>query len=249
MKFRTLRVAVLTSKRAPGLERLLRHPQRDQIFEISCVVTTEPAFAGAEAIERAGVPVLLHPLRRFCEHRDVSIRNFDARRAYDRLTAATLRLLKVDTVLLLGYVYLLTEPMLREFPDRIVNIHDSDLSIRRLDGERRYVGLHSTRDAIEAGERVTRSTAHLVTSKLDDGPVIQMSDPYPVPSAATAAALMGDLQKVRQHAFVQRQTMMNDWGTLAAHALEQVAWELCEDGVADGSDAMGVFDEPVMVSA
>src|SRR5687767_13480401 len=103
MKRRRLRVAVLTSKRAPGLEQLLRTAsQREKIFEIACVVSTEPAFAGAEAIERAGVPILLHPIRRFCEHRDVSIRNFDARRAYDRMTATTLRLLKVDTVLLLG---------------------------------------------------------------------------------------------------------------------------------------------------
>jgi len=249
MKFRKLRVAVLTSKRAPGLEELLHHPQRDGIFEIACLVSTEPALVGGEAIERAGVPVLHHPIRRFCEHREVSIRNFDARRAYDRLTATTLRLLKVDTVLLLGYLYVLTDPMLSQFPDRIVNVHDSDLSIRRLDGERCYVGLHSTRDAIVSGERVTRSTVHFVTSKLDAGPVILMSDQYPVPPAATAAALMGDLQEVRQHAFVQRHTMMKDWGTLAARALAQVARGSCDEGVADGSDALALFDEPAMVPA
>ena len=248
MKFRTLRVAVLTSKRAPGLDQLLHHPQRGRIFEIACVVSSEPSLAGADAIERAGVPVLVHPIRSFYKDRGVSIWNFDARREYDRLTATTLRLMNVDTVLLLGYLYVLTDRMLSQFPDRIVNLHDSDLSIRRLDGERCYVGLHSTRDAIAAGERVTRSTVHFVTSKLDAGPAILMSDSYPVPPAATDAALMGDIQKVRQYAFLQRHTMMNDWGTLAARALEQVACR-CDDGVADASDALALFDEPAMVPA
>lgn len=249
MKFDTLRVAILTSKRAPGLEQLLRHPQRSRMFEVACVISTEPSFAQAEAIERADVPVLLHSMRNFCNEREVSIRNFDARLAYDRQTAEILRLMKVDTVLCLGYLYLLTEPMLRQFPGRILSIHDSDLSIRRPDGERCYVGLHSTRDAILAGEKVTRSTLHFVTRKLDSGPVILMSDRYPVPPEATAAALMGDLHAVKQHAWRQRQTMMNDWGTLAARGLEYVACGMCDDGVSDGSDALSAIEETVMVPA
>lgn len=247
MKFQTLRVAVLTSKRAPGLEQLLRHPQRNKMFEIVCVISTEPTFTQAEAIERADVPVLLHSMRQFCNEREVSIRNFDARVAYDRQTAEMLRLMRVDTVLCLGYLYLLTEPMLRQFPDRILSIHDSDLSIRRPDGERCYVGLHSTRDAILAGEKVTRSTLHFVTRKLDSGPVVLMSDCYPVAPEATAAALMGDLYAVRQHAWRQRQVMMNDWGTLAARGLEYVSCGICDEGVIDGSDALSEVEENAMV--
>lgn len=238
MKFRTLKVGVLTSKRAPGLEQLLHHPQRNKLFEIAGVISTEPSFALAESLERGGVPVLLHPLRRFCDDYGVSVRNCVARWAYDRQTANILRLLNVDTVLLLGYLYLLTEPILKEFPGRILNIHDSDLSIRRPDGERCYVGLHSTRDAILAGERVTRSTVHIVTHRLDAGPMVVMSEGYPVPVAATNAALFGDLESVKKHAWTQRQTMMNDWGTLAAQGLECIASGVAEDGVIDGSDAL-----------
>ena len=249
MMFQTLRVAVLTSKRAPGLEQLLRHPQRNRMFEIACVISTEPAFAQSQAIERADVPVLLHSIRNFCVERDVPVRNFDARLAYDRQTAEILRLMRVDTVLCLGYLYLLTEPMLRQFPGRILSVHDSDLSIRRRDGERCYVGLHSTRDAILAGEKVTRSTVHFVTPKLDSGPVILMSDCYPVAPEATAAALMGDLHSVKQYAWQHRQTMMNDWGTLAARGLESIASGICDDGVSDGSDALFEIDEGAMVPA
>ncbi|MGZ8867866.1 MAG: formyltransferase family protein [Thermoanaerobaculia bacterium] len=242
MKFRTLRVAVLTSKRAPGLEQLLQHPQRNKLFEIAGVISTEPSLAQAEDIERAGVPLLLHPLRRFCDDYGVSVRNCVARWAYDRQTANILRMRNVDTVLLLGYHYLLTEPILKEFPERILNIHDSDLSIRRPDGERCYVGLHSTRDAILAGERVTRSTVHIVTQRLEAGPMVLMSDGYHVPAAATNAALLGDVESVRKHALAQRQMMMNDWGTLAARGLEYIASGMCEDGVIDGSDAFA-FEE------
>ncbi|HEU4521518.1 MAG TPA: formyltransferase family protein [Thermoanaerobaculia bacterium] len=226
MKFETQRVAVLCSKRAPGLEQLLRHPLRNRSFEIACVVTTELWLPQTFLIERAGVPVLTHPIERFCEDRGVGVRDRDARREYDAATAAMLRILDVDSVLLLGYLYVLSSALLDEFPSRIVNIHDSDLSVSTPDGERRYRGLRSTRDAILAGETSVRSTAHLVTPKLDGGPILMMSERYPVPAAATAAAERGDLPLVKKYAWIQRQAMMNDWGNLAANALELVACDL-----------------------
>jgi folate-dependent phosphoribosylglycinamide formyltransferase PurN len=126
-----LNVAVLCSKRAPGLEALLQHRE----FNVVCVMTTEAEFP------ECGVPVLTHP-----------IRSGSARRDYDADTASILTALGVDAVICLGYLYILTEPMLSAFPDRIFNIHDADVS------QRRYRGLHATRDAIFAGERSTRSS-------------------------------------------------------------------------------------------
>jgi phosphoribosylglycinamide formyltransferase-1 len=96
----------------------------------------------------------------------------------------------VDTVVLLGYLYLLTRPMLEAFPGRIVNLHDSDLTLVDVNGERLYVGLHSTRDAITAGESETRSSVHFVTPKLDSGPVFLLSERYPVAPFARSAAPM-----------------------------------------------------------
>jgi folate-dependent phosphoribosylglycinamide formyltransferase PurN len=190
-----LNVAVLCSKRAPGLEGLLRHRQ----FNIVCVLTTELLFP------ECGVPVLTHPLK-------------GRRRDYDADTASILQSLGVDAVVCLGYLYILTEPMLSAFPDRIFNIHDADVS------QRRYPGLHATRDAILAGERATRSSAHIVTANVDAGPVIAVSRDYPVSPLVRDALRWNAMDIIRAYAFAHREWMMRDcWGELAASALAYAA--------------------------
>jgi folate-dependent phosphoribosylglycinamide formyltransferase PurN len=191
-----LNVAVLCSKRAPGLEALLQHSE----FKVVCVMTTEAEFPDC------GVPLIAHPIRN------------TRRRDYDTDTAALLGTLGVDAVVCLGYLYVLTEPMLSAFPDRIFNIHDADVS------QRRYPGLHATRDAIVAGERCTRSSAHIVTAEVDAGPVVAVSRDYPVSPLVRDALRWNAVDIIRAYAYAQREWMMRDsWGDLAAQALAYAA--------------------------
>jgi len=205
-----LRVGVLCSKRAPGLDALLHHPARRVFFDIDCVITSELAFP------ECGVPVVTHPIRSFYDDFGASIRDMEVRRHYDDSTAEVLRHIGVDVVVLLGYRYVVTERMLSAFPHRIFNVHDSDLP--------RYPGLHATRDAIMAGENETRSTVHLVTARLDSGPVMARSEAFPVARFAHEAALAGETDIVRAYAFAHREWMMRcTWGDLVVNVLEQVA--------------------------
>lgn len=176
-----LNVAVLTSKRAPGIEAL------SERVRVACVMHRQPPCG-----------------------RD--------RKSFDAETADLLRRFDVDAVLLLGYLYVITEPLLAAYPDRILNVHDSDLP--------RYPGLHATRDAIYAGERETRSSVHLVTPQLDGGPVIVRSEAFPVAPFVHEAVARGEHDIVRAYAYAQREWMMRStWGTLAANAIEQVVME------------------------
>jgi len=191
-----LNVAVLCSKRAPGLEALLQHRE----FNVVCVMSTEAEFP------ECGVPVLTHPMKGI------------ARRDYDTDTASILQALGIDAVICLGYLYILTEPMLSAFPDRIFNIHDADVS------KRCYPGLHATRDAIFAGERSTRSSAHVVTADVDAGPVVAVSREYPVSPLVRDALRWNATDIVRAYAYAHREWMMRDcWGDLAASALAYAA--------------------------
>lgn len=210
-----LRIGVLCSKRAPGLDALLRHPLRGSLYDIACVITTEPFIAEGSGIQASGVTVLSHPMLK---------KKLVERPEYDDVTAETLTRLGVNLVVLLGYIYILTYPILGKFEDRIVNIHDSDLTLRKADGSRRYVGLHSTHDAIIAGERETRSTVHLVTQELDAGPVLALSDPYPVAPFAHAAAQEGHIDIVRAYSYAHREWMMREsWGPLLIRTIENLA--------------------------
>lgn len=210
--FESLRVAVLCSKRAPGLDTLLHHPQHGRLYDVMCVLTSEPDLASRPAIEADGVPVLSHPIRRFHDECGTSLRDREARRAYDALTVHVLQQLDVNAVVLLGYLYVVSDVLLNAFPDRVINLHD---------GTRKYPGLHATRDAILAGETETRSMLHIVTPQVDCGPVLLQSKPYPVAPFVHDAVASGQLDIVKAYAYAQREWMMRDsWGGMLVQAVE-----------------------------
>jgi phosphoribosylglycinamide formyltransferase-1 len=70
----------------------------------------------------------------------------------------------VELVVLAGYMHLLTEPFLRRFPERIVNVHPSLLPA--------FPGAHAIRDAVAAGADPTGVTVHYVDRGLDTGQVL-----------------------------------------------------------------------------
>ena len=194
-----LNIAVLCSKRAPGLDGLLRHPERGTLFDVDCVVTSEPWTAPPVR----DIPVISHPIRAFYRQYGKKLSDMTVRRHYDAATAKLLFPLCLDAVVLLGYLYVITEPLLLRYPYRILNVHDSDLPS--------YPGLHATRDAILAGERETRSTVHIVTRELDAGPIVARSRPFTVEPFAPETA--------RAHAYKHRERMMRTWGSLVVDGL------------------------------
>jgi phosphoribosylglycinamide formyltransferase-1 len=74
----------------------------------------------------------------------------------------------VDLVVLAGYMHLLTEPFLRRFPGRIVNVHPSLLPA--------FPGAHAIDDALAAAAETTGVTVHYVDEGLDTGPVIAQEE-------------------------------------------------------------------------
>jgi len=88
----------------------------------------------------------------------------ESREERDLVMATWLEEHGVELVVLAGYMHLLTEPFLRRFPERIVNVHPSLLPA--------FPGAHAIRDAIAAGADPTGVTVHYVDSGLDTGPVL-----------------------------------------------------------------------------
>jgi folate-dependent phosphoribosylglycinamide formyltransferase PurN len=204
-----LRVGVLSSKRAPGLAGLLHHPFRGKSFDVECVVSSDSDFV------ECGVPVITHPIRTFYDERNTPVRDRSIRKDYDALTAETFRRVGADIILLLGYLYVVTDALLDTFPGRVINIHD---------GTSKYPGLHATREAILAGESATFSMVHHVTRDIDAGPVIVMSRPFPVAPFVLDAAATGEHDVVRAYAYAHREWVMRSaWGGLAVRALDQLA--------------------------
>jgi len=74
----------------------------------------------------------------------------------------------VHLVVLAGFMRVLHAPMLKAFPQRIINIHPSLLP--------KYPGLEAWKQALGAGETVTGCTVHYIDEKIDHGQIIARRD-------------------------------------------------------------------------
>lgn len=114
---------------------------------------------------------------------------------------------------------IVAEPLLTAFPGRIVNVHHADLTKCRP-----YVGLHAVRDAILAGETETRATAHIVTRRLDQGPILCLSEPFPVSPLVRDALVWGATDILKAYAYAHQEWMIRSaWGPLLSEAIACLA--------------------------
>jgi phosphoribosylglycinamide formyltransferase-1 len=86
------------------------------------------------------------------------------REVYDRMLAAELHRHGVDLVCLAGFMRLLSAGFIREFPNRILNIHPSLLPA--------FPGLDAQHQALAHGVKITGCTVHFVDEDLDAGPIV-----------------------------------------------------------------------------
>ncbi len=80
-----------------------------------------------------------------------------------------------DIIMLSGFMLSITEPLLNYCP--IINVHPADLRITYGNGKPKYTGSNPVAVAINAGERYTASTIHVVEKEVDCGKIICVSEP------------------------------------------------------------------------
>ena len=78
---------------------------------------------------------------------------------------ALLKKYKVDFIVLARYMQIVSPDFIRNFPNRIINIHHSFLPA--------FVGAKPYHAAFERGVKLIGATSHYVTSDLDAGPIIE----------------------------------------------------------------------------
>ncbi len=72
---------------------------------------------------------------------------------------------KVDLIVLARYMQVLSPEFIRNYPNRIINIHHSFLPA--------FVGGRPHQQAFQRGVKLIGATSHYVTEVLDDGPIIE----------------------------------------------------------------------------
>ena len=76
---------------------------------------------------------------------------------------------KIDLIVLAGYLRMIPPEVIREYENRIVNVHPALLP--KFGGKGMY-GRHVHQAVIDAHERVSGVTVHLVTQEYDTGPIL-----------------------------------------------------------------------------
>ncbi len=145
------RFAVLASGRGSNLEALFRALADHASAEIVLVASDR---AGAKALERAadrGVATAV-------------VDPADARAMIERLEAHA-----VDWIVLAGYLKRIPTAVVERWRGRILNIHPALLP--RFGGQGMY-GMNVHRAVIEAGDRESGATVHIVDEEYDRGPVV-----------------------------------------------------------------------------
>lgn len=149
------RIAIFLSGTGTNAERLIKHFAQSDTVEVATVISNT---AKAPAIER------LKPLGV-----EVEVWGRDTWRD-QRAIAKYLTDLKVDAIVLAGFLAIIGEPLLKAFPDRIVNIHPALLPKH---GGKGMWGHHVHEAVLRDGDKESGITIHLVNDQVDGGAILE----------------------------------------------------------------------------
>jgi phosphoribosylglycinamide formyltransferase-1 len=147
------RLGILISGRGSNLEAISKQIEDGEIdAEIAVVISSRPDAWGLHTARERGLQTASIPSK-----------GLD-REVYDQLLLQELQACQVDLVCLAGFMRLLSAGFIRQFPNRILNIHPSLLPA--------FPGLDAQHQALEHGVKITGCTVHFVDEELDAGPIV-----------------------------------------------------------------------------
>lgn len=150
----TLALGVLISGRGSNLEAVLAAIKAGQLdARVAVVLSNNPDAKGLDVAREYGITAIV-----------VDPQLYPDRLRYELEVVAHLKSHQVDWVVLAGYMKLVGKTLLAAYKNRMINIHPSLLP--------EYKGLDAQKQALEAGATHSGCTVHIVTSKMDDGPIL-----------------------------------------------------------------------------
>ena len=155
-----LRVAVLVSGGGTNLQAIIDAVKDGTITntELVAVISNN---ANAYALTRAkenGIEALC-----------ISPKDYADRADFHKALLEQINELKVDLIVLAGYLVKIPEEMVHQYSHRIINIHPSLIPSFCGVG---YYGLHVHEAVLEKGVKVTGATVHYVDEGMDTGEII-----------------------------------------------------------------------------
>ena len=148
-----LKVAVIVSGSGSNLQSILDYGQAS--FKVEMVIGSKEGIYALERAKNKNIPTYV-----------VSKEEYGSEVSNKILELTKNR---VDLIVLAGYLSILDGDILKEFKDKIINIHPS--LIPSFCGDKMY-GIHIHNAVKASGVRFTGCTVHFVNEKVDGGAII-----------------------------------------------------------------------------
>ena len=154
------RIAVLVSGGGTNLQALIDAQRRGEIVngESAAVIASKPGVYALERAANAGIPGYV-----------VARKDYPSSQTMTAALVDKLRELNIDLVVLAGFMVILTQEMVRAYPNAILNVHPALIPSFCGDG---CYGLHVHERALEYGVKVSGATVHFVSEECDGGPIV-----------------------------------------------------------------------------
>lgn len=149
-----IHIAIFISGKGTNALNLLRYFQNHVRVKIALVFSTRPN----ELIEKAADDFSVNFIQfdeNGCPWQDLALKVCEQN--------------KIDFIVLAGFLKKFPSPLIKNFPDRIVNIHPSLLP--KFGGKGMY-GQHVHQAVIAAGDKKSGITIHYVNEEFDEGEVV-----------------------------------------------------------------------------
>ena len=144
-------MAIVVSKMSHCLyDMLARYVAGEWDVEIPLIISNHPDMG--PAAEKFGIPYYVFPVNR-ANKEEMEAKEMELLREHD-----------ISFIVLARYMQVISENMIKQYPDKIINIHHSFLPA--------FVGAKPYHAAFERGVKIIGATSHYVTTELDAGPII-----------------------------------------------------------------------------
>lgn len=156
----SIRIAVLVSGGGTNLQALIGARDRGELGggQLAAVISSKEGAYALERAKQAGIPCYV-----------VARKNYDSNRAMMEALVAKLKDLNIDLVVLAGFMHILTEEMVKAYPNAILNVHPALIPAFCGAG---YYGIHVHEKALAYGVKITGATVHFVNEEPDGGPIV-----------------------------------------------------------------------------
>lgn len=149
-----LQLAVLVSGGGSNLQSIIDKIEQGVLdAEIKLVVSNKADAYGLVRAQRHGLA-----------HLAIDHKQYDTREGFDAAMVAAIQAAGADTIIMAGFMRIITPVFLNAFPGRVINIHPALLPS--------FPGVRGQADAAAHGVRIAGCTVHFVDEKMDHGPIV-----------------------------------------------------------------------------